>query len=154
MSQWTDPDAWAGLVSGAACPICRRGAPLDVVAELEASWVTAGEAAPMPGYACLVFRPRHVVELHDLGEAEGAAFMRDARRLSAAVQAATGAVKLNYAVHGNTLPHLHLHVFPRYPGDPFEGGPIDPRAVAGPVYAPGEFAAFRARLLAALAGSA
>jgi hypothetical protein len=33
-------------------------------------------------------------------------------------------VKLNYEIHGNTIPHLHLHLFPRYVGDPFEGGPI------------------------------
>ena len=39
----------------------------------------------MRGYACLVFK-RHVVELHDLSEDEGVAFMRDVRRLSAAVQ--------------------------------------------------------------------
>lgn len=103
----------------------------------------------MRGYACLVFR-RHAVELHELSESEGAAFMRDIRRLSAAVQGVTGAVKLNYEVHGNSLPHLHMHVFPRYPGDPFEGGPINPKAVRQPVYAPGEITGIRARLLAAL----
>ena len=43
--------------------------------------------------------------------------MRGARRLSRAVARATGAVKLEYEVHGNTLLHLHLHVFPRYVGD-------------------------------------
>ena len=37
-------------------------------------------------------------------------------------------VKMNYEVHGNTLPHLHLHLFPRHLGDPYVGGPIDPRA--------------------------
>lgn len=35
--------------------------------------------------------------------------------------------KLNYEIHGNTIPHLHLHLFPRFAGDPFVGGPIDPR---------------------------
>jgi diadenosine tetraphosphate (Ap4A) HIT family hydrolase len=129
--------------------VCRAGKPRDVVAELEASWVTMGEAAPMPGYACLVFR-RHAVELHDLDAAEGAAFMRDAQRLSRAVALATAAVKLNYEVHGNTLPHLHLHVFPRLVGDRFEDRPIDPRSVTGPVYAPGEFEAMRDRVVAAL----
>jgi len=99
----------------------------------------------MRGYACLVLR-RHAVELHDLTAAEGATFMHDAQRLSRAVAVATGAVKLNYEIHGNTLPHLHLHVFPRYPGDPFEGHPIDPRAVTAPVYAPGEFARVRRRV--------
>ncbi len=77
--------------------------------------------------------------------------MRDLQRASRAVKSVTGAVKLNYEVHGNTLPHLHLHLFPCYPGDPFEGGPINPRAVAGPVYAPGELEVLKQRLRAALA---
>jgi diadenosine tetraphosphate (Ap4A) HIT family hydrolase len=93
---------------------------------------------------------RHAIELHDLSDGEGAAFMRDAQRLSRAIAAATDAVKLNYEIHGNTIPHLHLHVFPRYVGDPFEGRPIDPRSVTTPVYAPGELAALRARVMAEL----
>jgi diadenosine tetraphosphate (Ap4A) HIT family hydrolase len=149
MRQWTDPVAWAQRRSAEACVICRQGTPHDILAELDTSWVTVNEDAPMRGYACLVFR-RHAVELHDLSEAEGAAFMRDIRRLSAAVQEVTGAMKLNYEVHGNTLPHLHMHFLPRYPNDAFEGRPIDPKAVSQPVYAPGDFAAFRARLLEAL----
>ena len=145
MSAWTDPARWARLRDGTDCPICRRGTPLDVVATLERAWVTCGERAPMRGYACLVLR-RHAVELHDLDDAEGAAFMRDARRLSAAVAELTGAVKLNYEIHGNTIPHLHLHVYPRHVGDAFEERPIDPRAVDAPVYAPGEHAALVVRL--------
>src|SRR5687768_8808368 len=124
MSLWSDPVAWARLRGLEACVICRQGAPHDIVAELETSWVTVNEDAPMRGYACLVLR-RHAVELHDLSEAEGTAFMRDIRRLSAAVQRSTGAVKLNYEAHGNTIPHLHMHFYPRYPRDAFEGGPID-----------------------------
>jgi diadenosine tetraphosphate (Ap4A) HIT family hydrolase len=152
MSWWADPAAWARLRTVGACVICRQGRPNDVLAELETSWVTVNEDAPMRGYACLVFR-RHAVELHDLGEADGAAFMRDVQRLSAAVQDVTGAVKLNYEVHGNTIPHLHMHFYPRYPGDPFEGGPINPKMVRQPVYAPGEFAALRTRLREALGGA-
>jgi diadenosine tetraphosphate (Ap4A) HIT family hydrolase len=37
-------------------------------------------------------------------------------------------VKVNYEIHGNSLPHLHAHVFPRFAGDRFVGGPIDRRA--------------------------
>jgi diadenosine tetraphosphate (Ap4A) HIT family hydrolase len=35
--------------------------------------------------------------------------------------------KMNYEIHGNTIPHLHLHLFPRFAADPYEGGPINPR---------------------------
>jgi diadenosine tetraphosphate (Ap4A) HIT family hydrolase len=150
MSVWNDERRWAELVSGAACPICVQGEPRDVVAKLEASWVTMQEAAPVRGYVCLVSR-RHVVELHDLTEDEAAGFMRDARRVSRAVAAATGAVKLNYEIHGNTLPHLHMHFFPRHRGDPFEGQPINPRAAKQPVYQFGEFENVRHSLLESLA---
>ncbi len=149
MGSWNDPAAWAELCSGAACPICVRGEPPDVVATLETSWVTMQEAAPIRGYACLVSRV-HAVELHDLDDATAMAFMRDACKLSGALAAVTGAVKLNYEIHGNSLPHLHMHFFPRYRGDRFEGGPINPRLVKSPVYAEGEFHRIRDVFLAAL----
>jgi diadenosine tetraphosphate (Ap4A) HIT family hydrolase len=149
MILWNEPDRWAALCSGAACPICSRREPLDVVAKLEASWVTMQEAAPVPGYACLVSQT-HAVELHDLPDAVASAFMRDARRVSRALAVVTGAVKLNYEIHGNSLPHLHMHFFPRYRGDQFEGQPINPRLVAQPVYAPGEFQRIRSAFLVAL----
>ncbi len=148
MSTWREPERWAALLSGDDCPICRSATP-DALADLEVSRVMMGEDAPMRGYVWLAFR-RHAIELHDLTEAEGAAFMRDVQRVSRAVAAVTGAVKLNYEIHGNTVPHLHMHFFPRYVGDPFEGGPINPRAVGEPVYRPGEFAAMRRELVAAL----
>jgi diadenosine tetraphosphate (Ap4A) HIT family hydrolase len=149
MSTWTRPEEWARLCSGESCPICLDGGPRDVLAQLESSWATMGEDSPMRGYCCLIFR-RHAVELHDLTPDEGAAFMRDIQRLSRALKTLTGAVKLNYEVHGNTLPHLHMHFFPRYVGDRFEGAPINPRAVKEPVYAPGELDELRRRVLAAL----
>lgn len=138
------------MVSGADCPICRGFAEWTPVAMLEASWVMAEEHGPMPGY-CWVPLRRHAVELHELDRDEAAAYMRDLQRVGQAVQAITGAVKLNHEIHGNTVPHLHTHLFPRHRGDRFEGGPIDPRAVTEPVYGPGEFDRFQAQLRARLA---
>ena len=134
MAVWSDPVRWTALTRGDDCPICLRSRPNDVIAMLENSWVTAPESAPIAGYACLVLR-RHAVELHDLAPEEASAFMRDAQRLSRAVARVTDAVKMNYEIHGNTLPHLHMHFFPRRRGDPFEDRAIDPRQVASPVYA-------------------
>ena len=86
-----------------------------------------GEAnPPLPG-TCALFLRRHAIELHDLTEEEGAAWMRDIQRLSRVLATASGATKMNYEVHGNTIPHLHMHFFPRYAGDPFENQPINPR---------------------------
>ena len=148
-AKWNDPSIWAALVDGSACPICRAGHPLDVLSRLESGWVTMQEAAPVRGYVCLVSHI-HAVELHDLQPGDAQTFMRDACHVSRALSAVTGAVKLNYEIHGNTLPHLHMHFFPRYRGDLFEGNPIDPRAVRQPVYRPGEFGQLRERILAAL----
>jgi diadenosine tetraphosphate (Ap4A) HIT family hydrolase len=153
MGLWNDPDRWSALCSGAACPICNRTEPLDLVAKLEASWVTMQAAAPVRGYVCLVSQT-HAVDLHDLPETAASAFMRDARKVSMAVASATGAVKMNYEIHGNSIPHFHMHFFPRYRGDRFEGQPINPRLVVQPVYAPGEFEKVRKAFVAALASNA
>jgi len=138
-------------VRGDDCPICEVVAHASALAELEMCRVMLGEeGAPMPGYVWLPVR-RHVVELHELREAEGAALMRDLQRVSRALVSVTGAVKLNIEIHGNTVPHLHVHVFPRYVGDRFEGRPIDPGSVREPAYAPGAFVALRQALADALA---
>jgi diadenosine tetraphosphate (Ap4A) HIT family hydrolase len=152
-AKWNDQRAWSALIDGSGCPICRAGHPLDVATAWESGWVTMQEAAPVRGYVCLVSRI-HAVELHDLQPEDAQAFMRDACYVSRALSAVTGAVKLNYEIHGNTLPHLHMHFVPRYRGDPFEGKPIDPRAIRQPVYMPGEFGQLRERMLAALGDDA
>ena len=114
MNGWSDLAEWERQRGGADCRVCRSKP--DAVAHLEASWVLIGPDDPMRGYVCLVFG-RHAIELHDVTEAEGTALMRDIRRVSAAVAAIMEPVKMNYEVHGNTAPHLHVHFFPRYRGD-------------------------------------
>ena len=137
MSRWNS-DEWAALCSGAACPICRAGRPAGVVLELTATYLTASADAPMRGYCCVVLK-RHAVELHDLPDDEAISFLRDIQRTCRAIQEIAKPVKLNYEIHGNTIPHLHVHVFPRYRGDPFEGRPIDPALIKASPYAHGEF---------------
>lgn len=140
MSNWNSPE-WDALVSGEACPICLRGKPLGIVAELEASYLTSSADGPLWGY-CTVVLKRHAVELYELPLEEAYALMRDVRRASKAIQGITGAVKINYEIHGNTIPHLHVHLFPRYRGDAFEHGPITPRAVKESPYEAGGFERF------------
>jgi diadenosine tetraphosphate (Ap4A) HIT family hydrolase len=123
---WTDPAAWSRRRTPEGCVICYSGAPLDVIAETSSCWITAEPDAPLPGYVCVVSK-RHVCEPYELPPDEQSSFWLDAMTVSAAVAEADAPIKVNYEVHGNTLPHLHLHVFPRHPDDPYVGGPIDPR---------------------------
>jgi len=112
----------------ASCVICSHGAgPDGIVAELTASWVTAESDAPLPGYACVVAK-RHVVEPYQLPDGERAAFWEDCLLAARALSDLFRSPKMNYEIHGNTVPHLHMHLYPRYVGDPYEGGPIDNRA--------------------------
>ena len=55
--------------------------------------------------------------------------------LARAIAAAFRPRKLNYELLGNTVPHLHWHLFPRYDDDPSPGRPTwehahEPRQVS------------------------
>jgi diadenosine tetraphosphate (Ap4A) HIT family hydrolase len=77
------------------------------------------------GYVVVIWRGRHVVEPTELSDDEGTSFWRDVLTTGRAVQALHKPLKMNYLISGNTLPHLHAHVLPRYeesdpnPGNPF-----------------------------------
>jgi diadenosine tetraphosphate (Ap4A) HIT family hydrolase len=107
--------------------ICARAVPPDLLVELPSTWVTAAHEGPLPGYVCVVSKV-HVVELYELQGDARRAFWDDVSTVAEAVESATRSVKLNYEIHGNTIPHLHLHLYPRFAGDPYEGTSIDPNA--------------------------
>ena len=123
---WSEPAEWQRRRTPEGCVICRSGAPLDVIAESSACWVSAPETAPLPGYVCITSKS-HVNEPYDLRPSEQSAFWGDAMRVARAVADLLDPVKMNYEIHGNTVPHLHLHLFPRHIDDPYVGGPIDPK---------------------------
>ena len=108
------------------CLICSHpgGRPTDIVAELSTAWVTAPIKAPLPGYVCVVAK-RHVVEPYDLPNDESATFWDDCMQVARALSSLFAPTKMNYEIHGNTIPHLHMHLYPRHPGDVYEGRPID-----------------------------
>src|SRR5688500_1585049 len=146
---WTDAGRWSALVSGSDCPLCGRDNGPNVVASLGTCVVTTDESVAVAGYCCIVLKD-HRVELHELSNQEGAAFMQDVKRVAAAVQSITGAIKLNYEIHGNVIPHVHMHILPRYPDDEIErtGKPF--AQLAGSAYRAGEFVSYQRRLTDAL----
>lgn len=108
------------------CLICQQKQPSDVIADLPSTWVTAANEAPLPAYVCVVAK-HHVEEPYELQSDEQVALWNDAMRVARAIADFVHPKKMNYEIHGNTIRHLHMHLFPRYEGDPFQGGPIDGR---------------------------
>lgn len=78
----------------------------------------------LPGYVCVVAKG-HYNEPFEMSPDDQGRFWQDAMTIAAAVDRVMAPIKMNYEIHGNTLPHLHL--FPRHPDDPYIGGPADPR---------------------------
>ena len=122
---WTeDPDAWARLCTPEGCPICQGPPPPDwVLAETSILWVTAQSKATLPGYVCLTCK-RHAVEPYELSPQDQAQYWQDSMLAVRGLADVVQPVKINYEIHGNTIPHLHMHVYPRMPGDTCVGYPI------------------------------
>lgn len=74
-------------------------------------------------------------ELHDLPPERLAAVMLLAGRLGRAVQAATGAHKMNTAAIGNLVAQLHIHVVARRTDDPAWPQPVWGNGAAVPLTA-------------------
>jgi diadenosine tetraphosphate (Ap4A) HIT family hydrolase len=81
-------------------------------------------AAIQRGYTVVIWRGRHVAEPTELEAEEAAAYWLELLRVGSALERHLEPVKLNYDVLGNSLPHLHTHVIPRYADDPKPGWPF------------------------------
>ena len=65
-----------------------------------------------------------MAEPTELSEAEAAVYWHEVLLVGRALEEALEPVKLNYDILGNSLPHLHTHVVPRYADDPRPGWPF------------------------------
>jgi diadenosine tetraphosphate (Ap4A) HIT family hydrolase len=95
---------------------------------------------------CLVTLREHYTELFQLTPAMRTAFSEDVTRIAAAVSRAFSPIKINYALLGNLVPHMHWHVIPRYREDGLYPKPIWVSEPSGTLLSPGE----RGALIAAV----
>lgn len=93
----------------------RRDKLMIEIAKLSASSVFLFKEQTYPG-RCIVAHDDHVRELYELGPSELAAFMSDVSQVAAAIARAFGPDKLNYGAYGDKMPHLHMHIVPKYDG--------------------------------------
>jgi diadenosine tetraphosphate (Ap4A) HIT family hydrolase len=120
---WSDLERWDRRCRPEGCIVCESGRPFGILAQLEHTWVTTDPEVAIFGYVCVISKV-HAVEPFELADA-GAAFWKDAMAVAAVVHKLLQPLKMNYEIHGNTLPHLHMHLFPRRQNDAFVGRPID-----------------------------
>jgi diadenosine tetraphosphate (Ap4A) HIT family hydrolase len=123
------PANWEELISGRACPMClstrperdRYGVRVHTGPYSDAYLQRAGV---QHGYTLVIWRGRHVTEPTELTDAEAAGYWAEVLTVARAVIAQYGPLKLNYETLGNTVPHLHTHLIPRYVADPAPGAPF------------------------------
>jgi diadenosine tetraphosphate (Ap4A) HIT family hydrolase len=107
---------------------CRVAAHPARVARLASGWVVMGDRQVFDGY-CLLLPDPVVPHLNALEDEERVRFLADMARVGDAVLAATGAVRINYALFGNAEPALHAHVFPRRADEPLGIRTVQPWAL-------------------------
>jgi diadenosine tetraphosphate (Ap4A) HIT family hydrolase len=149
-------DRWEALVRGEGCPACAEvtGPGRDTsegyfVTDLCVSRLRLQREQHVPGWCVLLLR-RHVREPHELPEAERSAFFEDMVRVGHALEQVYAALKINYSILGNIVPHLHAHSQPRFYGDPYPGGPVSPAPGQAVVLPAGEAREQILRIRAAL----
>ena len=81
--------------------------------------IREGQTVAYLGYL-MVEPKRHAPGLPDLTDSEAQALGLWVARMSRALKATEGAQHVYAFVLGDAVPHLHIHVVPRYPGAPRE----------------------------------
>lgn len=130
------PSNWDQLVQGISCEMCESDRPDSDeygirILETKNTDAVLQRAAVQSGYTLVIWRGRHVNEPTELTAEEAAGYWLDVLRVARALIEYYGPIKMNYETLGNSLPHLHTHLVPRYsendpaPGRPFPLLPLD-----------------------------
>jgi diadenosine tetraphosphate (Ap4A) HIT family hydrolase len=82
--------------------------------------------APSPGYTTVRWRGRHVADPSEMSEEERSAFWTEVAIVARAITRAFAPGHLNYDVLGNLVPHVHVHIVPRYLDDACPNMPLKP----------------------------
>jgi diadenosine tetraphosphate (Ap4A) HIT family hydrolase len=110
------------------CLYCRKDKRLQdlmiEIAPLAFSTLYLFKEQSHPG-RCVVAYRAHVNELFELDDAELVGFTRDVATAARAIKAAFNPNKINYGAYSDKLPHLHMHLVPKYQGGVSWGAPFE-----------------------------
>jgi diadenosine tetraphosphate (Ap4A) HIT family hydrolase len=108
-------DDWKQDRIGAA----QRGENPMVITQMPSGYAVIGDSQMLPGY-CVLLSDREANHLTDLPPRERSEFLLDMSLVGEAILQATGCLRVNYAIYGNTDAYLHAHIIPRYDWEPEE----------------------------------
>ena len=130
----TWPDDWEERAGGHECPVCAEGRPDEAGGRLRVyegavldAYLNRDDAAL--GYVVAFWRGSHIAEATQLADEDATRFWRELLHVSRGIERVYKPAKLNFLLLGNTVPHLHAHIVPRYLDDPDPGRP--PRFIMG-----------------------
>lgn len=102
----------------------RRDNLMIEICKLEVSTLFLFKEQTHKGRVIVAF-DRHETELFNLKEEELNAFMKDVSRAASAVFKAFSPNKMNYCAYGDKMPHLHMHLVPKYEGKEMWGSTFE-----------------------------
>ncbi len=129
MSAGRWPGNWDELICGVGCEMCEssRADSDEYGVRIRATSNTDAilqRANIQRGYTLVIWRGRHVTEPTDLTNEEASGYWLDVLTVARALIRHFQPLKMNYETLGNSLPHLHTHLVPRYVEDPAPGRPF------------------------------
>lgn len=121
-------ESWDISRRGSRCLLCSPREPNNEyrleIASLSISTLYLFRDQRFRGYSLLIFNRRHATAMEELTDEEYRAYMHDLRLAAMAIRSALKPDHMNYECLGNTSPHLHWHIVPRFKNDPRWGQPI------------------------------
>lgn len=104
-------------IVGQRIALARAGRNPWLVARVSSGWVVMCDKQVVPGQLILLADPV-AGSLNDLSALQRREFLADMTLVGDALLTATGCVRVNYEILGNTDPALHAHIVPRYASEP------------------------------------
>lgn len=101
------------------CPLCTRVKNLTknidpaFIHEFEDSYLVLGDHQYYQGYCVLILK-KHIGDLTELSFIEQERFFKEGMKAAKLLKNYFKPYKMNYAVLGNEVEHVHLHLIPRY----------------------------------------
>lgn len=97
----------------------RAGTEATVICRMPSSWLVMCDMQYLPGY-CILLPDPVVDSINDMPVDARGDYLCDMALAGDALLEVTGALRINYAIFGNSEPALHAHIVPRYASEPDE----------------------------------